>query len=59
MKWQVFEKATDEPVGQKFHNRNGAENYCDGFHPHAPGCYEVRPVDVKPGDLREDDPPSK
>jgi hypothetical protein len=42
--YQVFEKATGEAVGKKYHNRNGAENYCDGFHPYAPGCYEVRQV---------------
>lgn len=43
--YQIVEKATGEPVGKKYHNRNGAEIYCDGVNHYAPGCYEVRPVE--------------
>jgi len=44
MKWQVFEIATNEPVGKKYHNFNGAQAYCDGLNNITPWAYEVRAV---------------
>ena len=44
MKWQVFEKATNEPVSKKYKNRNGAQAYCDALNTVTPWAYEVREV---------------